>query len=81
MSKAESVLWDTPGPFPFQRIEAFWWPRGGDVNVYAIDDNGKVHDVAYDLHADDARRMAKGLEGGVAAAERPDEKKPEKADS
>lgn len=43
------------------------------MNVYAIDDNGKVHDVAYDMHADDARRMAKGIEGGVAAAERPDD--------
>lgn len=50
------------------------------MNVYAIDDNGKVHDVAYDLHADDARRMAKSVEGGVAAAERPDERKPAKSD-
>lgn len=51
------------------------------MNVYSIDEQGKVHDVAYDLHADDARRMAKGVEGGVAAAERPDEKKPAKSDS
>jgi hypothetical protein len=50
------------------------------MNVYAIDDNGKVHDVAYDLHADDARRMAKTIDGGVAAIDRPDEKKPAKAD-
>jgi hypothetical protein len=46
------------------------------VNVYAVDKDGKVHDVAYDLHADEAKRLAKTIEGGVAAAERPDEKKP-----
>lgn len=51
------------------------------MNVYAIDDKGNVHDVAYDLHADDARRMAKSIEGGVAAAERPDEGKPKKDES
>lgn len=51
------------------------------MNVYAVDENGKVHDVAYDLHAEDAKRMARGIDGGVAAAERPAEKKPAKADS
>lgn len=51
------------------------------MNVYAVDDQGKVHDVAYDLHADDAKRMAKSIDGGVAAAERPDETKPAKGAS
>lgn len=51
------------------------------MNVYAIDEQGKVHDVAYDLHADEAKRMARTLDGGVAAAERPDEKKPAKGAS
>lgn len=50
------------------------------MNVYAIDDQGKVHDVAYDLDAAEAKAMAKGLEGGVAAAERPAEKKSAKSD-
>lgn len=51
------------------------------MNVYVVDDQGKVHDVAYDLHADEARAMAKTVEGGVAAAERPAEKKPAKSES
>lgn len=46
------------------------------MNVYAVDEHGKVHDVAYDLHADDAKAMAKSLAGGVASAERPADKKP-----
>lgn len=50
------------------------------MNVYVVDEQGKVHDVAYDLHADEARRLAKSVEGGVAAVERPAEKKPAKSD-
>lgn len=45
------------------------------MDVYVVDDKGQVHDVAYDLHADEAREMAKTLDGGVAAAERPEGKK------
>lgn len=49
------------------------------MNVYSIDEDGKVHDVAYDLDAADAKAMAKSLDGGVAAADRPAEKKPAKS--
>lgn len=48
------------------------------MNVYAIDEQGKVHDVAYDLDAADAKAMAKSVDGGVAATERPADKKPAK---
>ena len=50
------------------------------VNVYAIDAEGKVHDVAYALDAAAAKAMASGLAGGVASESRPDEKKPKKDD-
>lgn len=45
------------------------------INVYAVDADGNVHDVAYDLPADEARAMAKSIEGGVASAEPPPAKK------
>lgn len=48
------------------------------MNVYVVDEQGKVHDVAYDQDAATAKAMAKSVEGGVAAAERPADKKPAK---
>lgn len=45
------------------------------INVYAVDAEGNVHDVAYDLPADEARAMAKTIDGGVAASEPPTGKK------
>lgn len=45
------------------------------INVYAVAAEGTVHDVAYDLPADEARAMAKTIEGGVASAEPPEPKK------
>lgn len=49
------------------------------MNVYVVDAQGRVHDVAYDQDAATAKMMAKTLEGGVAALERPAEKKPAKS--